>query len=106
MTSWILRLAFAFAVLAPQTSLAALPPYTQRLAEFRAILDSSEVLRALSNAGRPASPVDAIEHTGPDRYEVRAGTCRVMVHIADDPKAPRMPGPRRFVLEMGRASCR
>ncbi len=106
MISSILRVALATAVLLPQAGRAALPPYAQRLAEFRAILDSSEVVRALSDSGRPAAPFDAIEHTGPDRYEVRAGNCLVIVHIANDPKAPHMPGPRRFVLEVGRASCR
>lgn len=90
-------------VLATTTADAALPPFWQRTAEIRAILDSDAVADALM----PHGPIDSIERVETDHYRVKAGPCVLDVLIVDDPSAEgsNMPGPRRFKVELGALAC-
>lgn len=83
---------------------AALPPYWQRLREIQAILDSNDLAQKLHD-----TPIERIERSGEDLYRVQAGSCTLDIRIVDDPAAstqPAAPGPRRFHIEVGEATCR
>ena len=96
-----LRLAaLAAAALAAGPAGAALPPQYQRLAELRAILDHQGVVTAFG-----ATPIERVEHVGPDRYRVSAGPCRLEVRIADLPMPRNRVGPRRFEVRVGERVC-
>lgn len=86
---------------ASQACQAALPPQYQRLDELKAILDDERVVAAL----RHASPIDRIEHVGPDTYKVSAGVCTLHVGIKEKPLPDGMVGRRQFDLEIGAADC-
>lgn len=100
--SWFRAAAGLLLAVASPAAWAALPPEHQRIAEFRAILDSADVMQAL--AGR--SPIDRIEHVAPDRYRVTAGTCVLDVRIQGHPLPQGMVGPRRFSVVPETPSCR
>ena len=53
----------------------------QRLAELRAVLALPDV----ASLGR-VTPIERIEHAGPDLYRVTAGRCRLDVRIVDLPR--------------------
>ncbi len=78
---------------------AALPPYWQRAAELKAILESQEVSELLKS-----KPVDRVERRSNDQYRVQAGSCRLDVRIVGEEQT--MPGPRKFKLEPGKLNCR
>jgi hypothetical protein len=103
MLNGMVRSATVFVALCSAAGIAAaaLPPQAEREVEMQAILHSSDVRRALDTR----QPIDAIEAVGDDLYRVRAGRCRVTVRVADDKRAPDIPGPRRFVLKIVRRSC-
>lgn len=92
-------LALAPLVFTAATAQAALPPYWQRAAEIKAILEDGDVANALKD-----EPVDAVEWSSDDLYKVRAGVCTLDVRIVSDPQD--MPGPRKFHLEIGKPGCR
>lgn len=78
---------------------AALPPYWQRVREIQAILDDGDVGRALREA-----PIDRIERIAEDRYQVQAGPCTLEIRVIGESRSD--PGPRKFHLEAGAATCR
>lgn len=78
---------------------AALPPYWQRVHEIQAILDDGDVGRALREA-----PIDRIERTAEDRYQVQAGPCTLEIRIIGESRSD--PGPRKFHLQLGEPACR
>jgi hypothetical protein len=80
----------------------ALPPKYQRLRELQAILNTSAVVEAFPNGEQ----IEHVRYVGPDRYRVSSKRCAVEVTIANDPKAPAMPGPRRFLVKTGKAVCK
>lgn len=77
---------------------AALPPYYQRTAEIRDILDNGDVQKKLNN-----QPITAVTYVGNDSYEVRSDQCRVPVRTITRPRLNS--GPRRFSLSVGAARC-
>jgi hypothetical protein len=80
----------------------ALPPKYQRLRELQAILATGAVAEAFPNGEQ----IEQIRAIGPDRYRVSSQRCAVEITIVDDPKAPAMPGPRRFLVRTGKAVCK
>ena len=88
------------AALAGAPLAAALPPQHQRVAELRAVLADPAVVRALG-----ATPVDRVEHAGPDLYRVSAGRCHVDVAIVSRTGVPPRDGPRQFVTRAGARRC-
>ncbi|MGK9235719.1 hypothetical protein KXS07_28660 [Inquilinus limosus] len=93
-----------FLLIAAAGAQAALPPYWQRLREIQAILDSNELAQKLRD-----TPIDRIERPGEDLYRIQAGPCTLDIRIVDDPAGstrPAVPGPRRFHIEAGEATCR
>lgn len=80
------------------TAQAALPPYWQRVHEIQAILDDGDVGRALREA-----PIDRIERTAEDRYQVQAGPCTLEIRIIGESRSD--PGPRKFHLQVGDPAC-
>ncbi|WP_284734631.1 hypothetical protein [Sphingosinicella terrae] len=90
----------ALAALAGAPLAAALPPQHQRLAELRAVLADPAVAQALGT-----TPIDRIEHAGPDLYRVSAGPCTIEVAIVDRTGVPARPGPRQFVTRAGPRHC-
>ncbi|SNS54724.1 hypothetical protein [Sphingopyxis indica] len=93
-----LAIGFLFAAI-PAT--AALPPKYQRLAELKAILESSEVQALLPDDQQ----VDRIEYVRPDLYRVSAGTCFLPVAIVKRPAPAGMVGPRHFDVIPGELDC-
>lgn len=79
-------------------AMAALPPYHQRTAEIRAILDHNDVQKKLND-----QPIMSVTYVGNDRYEVRSERCRVPVRTVTRPRDT--PGPRLFGLSVGTARC-
>ena len=79
-------------------AVAALPPYHQRTAEIREILENADVQKKLND-----QPVTAITYVGNNRYEVRSDQCRVPVQTVTRSRAN--PGPRLFSLRVGTARC-
>ncbi len=77
---------------------AALPPYHQRTAEIREILDNGDVQKKLND-----QPITAVTYVGNNRYEVRSEQCRVPVQTVTRSRAN--PGPRLFSLRVGSARC-
>lgn len=77
---------------------AALPPYHQRTAEIRDILDNGDVQKKLND-----QPITAITYVGNGNYEVRSDQCRVPVQTVTRPRTN--PGPRLFNLRVGTAHC-
>ena len=77
---------------------AALPPYHQRTAEIREILDNADVQKKLND-----QPITAVTYVGNNRYEVRSEQCRVPVQTVTRPRTN--PGPRLFSLRVGTARC-
>jgi hypothetical protein len=97
----MVRLAIILALtLGATTANAALPPYFQRTAEIKAIIESGAVADLLQ------APIDSIERVENDHYRVRAGACTLDVLIVDDSKPDAPPGPRRFKLELGKGVCK
>ncbi len=82
-------------------ALAALPPAAEREVELDAILHSSDVRLALQTQ----QPIHSIEYAGDDLYRVRAGKCRALVQVVDDPRGPQRPGPRHFLLRVVQQGC-
>jgi hypothetical protein len=78
---------------------AALPPYWQRVVEIQAILDDGDVGRKLDKA-----PIDRIERTAEDLYQVQAGPCTLDIRIIGESRSD--PGPREFHLQFGDAACK
>jgi len=93
-------LALALAIAATPAE-AALPPHYQRQAEFEA------VLRAAVETFGIAAPIDAVRMLEPDRFEVRAGDCVLVVQIVDEPggHGEGWVGPRRFAAVPGVPAC-
>ncbi|MBE7733303.1 hypothetical protein [Devosia faecipullorum] len=93
--------ALLLAALASAPALAALPPHYQRQAEFVAALGAAVEVLGIS------SPVDSIILSEPDRFEVKAGNCTLIVTIVDaeDKGAAGMVGPRQFRAEAGEKHC-
>jgi hypothetical protein len=100
-TAWRLATAVSLtAVLGTGVAEAALPPQYQRQKELEAIIASGDILARLRS-----SPIDRIEYMDSDLYRVTAGPCSLEVRIVTDRQAA-PPGPRRFHLQIGEASCR
>ncbi len=78
---------------------AALPPYWQRAAEISAILNDRPLAGALKN-----KPVDRIEWRSAGLYRVSTGQCRIDVKAVEERQT--RPGPAKFRIEAGRATCR
>lgn len=86
-----MRCAFSVAVMACCASMllaatvlpgrAALPPYWQRTAEIRAVLDSREVTEKLKTRG----VITSIEWIAHNLYRVRAGNCELEVRLRHEP---------------------
>jgi hypothetical protein len=91
--------AAALLLTAATAAQAALPPYWQRVHEIQAILDDGDVGRALREA-----PIDRIERTAEDRYQVQAGPCALEIRIIGESRSD--PGPRKFHLQLGEPACR
>jgi len=96
----VLAVAAAILVVSLPAS-AALPPQYQRAAEFRAILDDTDIVD-LFGIGRP---IERIEYLGPDLYRVTSGNCHLDVRIVDKPDVSGMVGPREFDVEPGELIC-
>ncbi len=82
-------------------ALAALPPHYQRQAEFVAALNA-----AVETLGI-AHPIDAITLVEADRFEVKAGTCSLIVNIVseEETRPEGMVGPRLFRAEAEEPVC-
>lgn len=87
--------------LASAPALAALPPHYQRQAEFVAALNVAVETLGIAN------PVDAITLTEADRFEIRAGSCSLIVNIvSEEEKRPEgLVGPRMFRAEAEEPIC-
>ncbi len=94
-------LALLIAACASAPALAALPPHYQRKAEFVAALEAAVETFGIGN------PIDAITLTETDRFEVKAGSCTLIVTIVDDDaaRAEGMVGPRFFRAEASGPVC-
>ncbi len=79
-------------------AVAALPPYHQRTAEIREILDNADVQKKLND-----QPIATITYIGNGSYEVRSDQCRVPVQTVTRSRVN--PGPRLFSLRVGSARC-
>jgi hypothetical protein len=84
---------------AAEPAAGALAPNYQRLAELRAVLDTSEVTAARG------APIDRLEYVRSDLYRVSAGRCHVDVAIVGLPMPRGMVGARRFEARPGRRMC-
>lgn len=93
-------LALALSVMTGGAALAALPPDVQQDREVSAILAHSAVKEAFKDKA-----IDSIEVIGWDLYRVSSGNCHMDVTVLDDPDAPKVPGPRAFLLEPGPLVC-
>jgi hypothetical protein len=80
---------------------AALPPWHQRAAELRAVLNAPGLVEAFSDV-----LIERVEAAGPDLYRVSAGRCHVNARIVDLPLPRGIVGPRRFEVRLGRRVCR
>lgn len=89
------------AILAAGPALAALPPHYQRQAEFVAALQAATEVLGIGN------PVEAITLAAPDRFEVQAGTCTLVVNIVneEDSRPAGLVGPRLFRAEAEEPVC-
>lgn len=93
-------LALALAVVTGSAGWAALPPDAQQEREVNAILAHGAVKEAFKD-----KVIDSIEVIGWDLYRVSSGGCHMDVTVLDDPDAPKVPGPRAFLLEPGPLVC-
>lgn len=89
--------ALAFAALPAQ---AALPPWHQRAAELRAVMNAPGLVDALGNA-----LIERVEYVRPDLYRVSAGRCHVDARIVGLPMPRGVVGGRRFEVRLGRRIC-
>ena len=80
---------------------AALPPTYQRLAELKAVLDDSNVLRSLPEG----SLIERVEYIKPDHYEITAGQCTLAITLKDKPLPMGMVGARQFEIVPGTTTC-
>jgi hypothetical protein len=80
---------------------AALPPWHQRAAELRAVLNAPGLVEAFGNA-----LIERVEYAGVDLYRVSAGRCHVDARIVDLPVPRGVVGGRRFEVRLGRRVCR
>ena len=80
---------------------AALPPWHQRAAELRAVLNAPGLVDAFGNA-----LIERVEYAGLDLYRVSAGRCHVDARILGLPMPRGMVGGRRFEVRLGRRVCR
>ena len=82
-------------------ALAALPPQYQRQRELEAVLTAA--VEALGIG----SPVDRIEMTAPDVWEVMGGDCHISVTVVDAPTEHEAGwvGPREFAVQPGDVVC-
>lgn len=85
---------------APASAL--LSPLWQSAAEMKAILSSNEVGDALKSQ----DPIVSVMRTGDDQYAVSNGKCTVPVSVVGDATAPEGPGPKKFSLQVGTATCK
>jgi len=85
---------------APASAL--LSPLWQSAAEMKAILSSNDVGDALKSQ----DPIASVTRTGDDKYEVSNGKCTVPVTVVGDATAPETPGPKKFSLQVGTATCK
>lgn len=90
---------FGLAIVTAASANAALPPHAQRQAEFQA------AIAVAANALGIEYPIDSITRAAPDRFEVRAGSCMLVVTIVGKP-SNNMPGPRQFEAVAGDKICR
>lgn len=81
---------------------AALPPKYQRLRELQAILGTPAVVEAFPGSEQ----IEEVRAIGPDLYRVRSQRCTLDVRIVNDPSAPAMPGPRKFLVKPGKIACK
>lgn len=91
----------ASCILGAAPASAALAPNYQRLAEMRAILDSS----ALADVFDVRHPVERIEYLGPDHYRASGGGCRLELRLVSQAMPDGMVGPRRFSIRAGKPVC-
>lgn len=94
MTFRLVTAALIPALLAVASAEAALPPYWERAAEIRAILDDRQVAAALQDR-----PVERIERLAERLYRLWAENCRLDVRTVVVP--PAMPGPATYRIEVG-----
>ena len=98
----LLRLApLALLALAALPAQAALPPWHQRAAELRAVLNAPGLVDAFGNA-----LIERVEYAGTDLYRVSAGRCYVEARIVGLPMPRGVVGGRRFEVRLGRRVCR
>ncbi|MBN8499758.1 MAG: hypothetical protein J0M19_01235 [Sphingomonadales bacterium] len=88
-------------VLAASAAQAALPPKYQRQRELEAIITDRGVISAFPDG----ELIQQIRWVAIDLYRVRSLRCTVDVRIVDDPSAPAMPGPRKFLVKPDKAVC-
>ena len=83
-------------------ALAALPPQYQRQRELEAVLNAAVEALDIGN------PVDRIEMTAPDVWEVTGGNCHMSVSVVDAPTEHEAGwvGPREFAVETGEVVCK
>jgi hypothetical protein len=93
--------ALAAAAFAVSPALAALPPWHQRAAELRAVMNAPGLVDAFGNA-----LIERVAYAGVDLYRVSAGRCHVDARIVDLPVPRGVVGGRRFEVRLGRRVCR
>lgn len=97
----VIALASACLCLASQAG-AALAPKYQRLAELKAIANSTAIVDAFPEEAL----VEAIFFVERDLYRVVSGQCAMDVRIVDQPSpGDGWVGPRQFRLEPGKVTC-
>lgn len=99
-----MRHAIAILILSACTALpalAALPPQYQRQRELEAVLGAAVDALGIGN------PVDRIEMTAPDEWNVMGGNCHLSVTVVDAPTEHEAGwvGPREFAVEPGEVVC-
>jgi hypothetical protein len=77
---------------------ALMPPFWQSGAEIKAIVDSKQVHDAL----KYEEPITSVTATGDHTYELKTPRCSVTIKIVEQPGGP---GPEKFDLSVGTATC-
>jgi hypothetical protein len=82
-------------------ALAALPPHYQRQRELEAVLSAAVEALGIGN------PVDRVEMTAPDEWNVMGGDCHITMTVVDAPTEHEAGwvGPREFAVEPGDVVC-
>lgn len=97
-----LSAAILAALFVAATGFAALPPYSQRLAELEAILKNKDIEKTISSEQKASGVIDGLSTEKEDEYVVKSGPCELKVTIVDKKLKPGekpIIGPRRFEVQ-------